>query len=328
MKRLFLAIVLPMLSCLSIMAMSDARIRESARFLTDRMAYELHLTPAQYEDCYEVNYDFIASANILMDDVVYGYSDAIDSYYDYLDYRNEDLRYILNATQYGIFMGLDYFFRPIYTTARRWALRIYDVYHNHHYYYYGVPACYHTYHGMHSRLHHHGGFYIDRYSHPHYHVAAPIHHGHAYESHRRSDFGDHYHHRDLHARPNNESHHRHNDHGSNRPSNNGHNGHQGGNGHNGQQGNQGHQGGNGHNGQQGTQGHQGGNGHKDANTNQRPIRQQRENVQHDSHRSSSPTRSSNSHMGRSNQESRNGGNRNQESRNGNNRSHEGRNGRR
>lgn len=192
MKRLLLTIVLPMLTVMSVLAMSDSRIRETARFLTDRMAYELQLTPAQYEDCFEVNYDFIYSANGVMDDVVYGYSDAIDTYYDYLDYRNEDLRYILNATQFGIFMGLDYFFRPIYTVGRRWAFRIYDIYHNHHYYYYGVPACYHTYHGLHSRHHHHGGFYVSRYNHPHHHEPVHIHHGNSYATHRHSDFGDHY----------------------------------------------------------------------------------------------------------------------------------------
>lgn len=192
MKRLFISILLPMITVMSVLAMSDSRIRETARFLTDRMAYELKLSPAQYEDCFEVNYDFILEANVLMDDVVYGYSDAIDTYYDYLDYRNEDLRYILNATQYGIFLGLDYFFRPIYTTARRWAFRIYDVYHNHHYYYYGVPACYHTYHGLHSRHHHHHGYYVARYSHPLHHEPVHIHHGNAYATHRHNDFGDRY----------------------------------------------------------------------------------------------------------------------------------------
>lgn len=33
------------------------QMRQNTRFLTDRMAYELKLTPRQYNDVYEVNYD-------------------------------------------------------------------------------------------------------------------------------------------------------------------------------------------------------------------------------------------------------------------------------
>ena len=299
MKRLFLTLVLPLLTLMSVMAMSDARIRETARFLTDRMAYELQLTPAQYEDCFEVNYDFIYEANNLMDDVVYGYSDAIDTYYDYLDYRNEDLRYILNATQYGIFMGLDYFFRPIYTTARRWAFRIYDVYHNHHYYYYGLPNCYHTYHGLHSHHHHHGGFYVNRYSHPHHAVPAPIHRGPHYDTHRHNDFGDRYHHRDHGGHHNSNGHNNHdarpgghnNNHGNGGHNNGGHsnrNDHSNG-GHN-DHGNAGQGGGNNHR-NHGNAG-QGGNNKHGNQGNTRPEKQ---------HRSSERSSANRSHDQRSNQ---------------------------
>ena len=47
-------------------AMSISKMRQNTRFLTDRMAYELKLTPRQYNDVYEVNYDFILkSATII-----------------------------------------------------------------------------------------------------------------------------------------------------------------------------------------------------------------------------------------------------------------------
>ena len=42
-------------------AMSISKMRQNTRFLTDRMAYELKLSPQQYDDVYEVNYDFINS---------------------------------------------------------------------------------------------------------------------------------------------------------------------------------------------------------------------------------------------------------------------------
>ena len=64
---LMLAVSIP-----SMGAMSMSKMRENARFLTDRMAYELHLSPMQYDDVYEVNYDFINSVRYIMDDVVRG----------------------------------------------------------------------------------------------------------------------------------------------------------------------------------------------------------------------------------------------------------------
>ena len=47
-------------------AMSISKMRQNTRFLTDRMAYELKLTPRQYNDVYEVNYDFINNVRYLI----------------------------------------------------------------------------------------------------------------------------------------------------------------------------------------------------------------------------------------------------------------------
>ena len=84
--------------------MSKSKIRTSARFLTDRMAYELDLTPRQYDDFYEINYDFLYEANLVMDDVMRGYRDAIYYYYELLDRRNEDASYVLNYYQYRLLL--------------------------------------------------------------------------------------------------------------------------------------------------------------------------------------------------------------------------------
>ena len=40
-------------------AMSISKMRQNTRFLTDRMAYELKLSPQQYDDVYEVNWSVI-----------------------------------------------------------------------------------------------------------------------------------------------------------------------------------------------------------------------------------------------------------------------------
>lgn len=143
--------------------MSKSKIRTSARFLTDRMAYELDLTPRQYDDFYEINYDFLYEANLVKDDVMRGYRDAIYYYYELLDRRNEDASYVLNYYQYSRFMDADYFYRPIFNAGGRWNLRIYVTYSNHKFYYYDAPRHYKTYRGEHGRRYYSKGYYSGRY---------------------------------------------------------------------------------------------------------------------------------------------------------------------
>ena len=157
MKKLTTLWMMVLMLCMSIPAMgamSMSKVRENARFLTDRMAYELNLTPMQYDDVYEVNYDFIDNIRYIMDDVVRGYDHAVDRYYQFLDYRNDGLRWILSASQYRRFMGVDYFYRPVYTTASNWLFRIYKVYHDVKYFYFDKPHHYKSYKGGHYRIHH------------------------------------------------------------------------------------------------------------------------------------------------------------------------------
>lgn len=78
-------------------AMSNSKVRKETRFLTDKMAYELNLSTEQYNDVYEINYDFISGVRYVMDDVLYGNEWALNRYYDYLDVRNDDLRGCLVA---------------------------------------------------------------------------------------------------------------------------------------------------------------------------------------------------------------------------------------
>lgn len=51
-------------------AMSNSKVRKETRFLTDKMAYELNLSTEQYNDVYEINYDFISGVRYVMDDVL------------------------------------------------------------------------------------------------------------------------------------------------------------------------------------------------------------------------------------------------------------------
>ena len=86
-------------------AMSNSKVRKETRFLTDKMAYELNLNTEQYNDVYEINYDFISGIRYLMDDVLYGNEWALNRYYDYLDVRNDDLRWVLSSRQYARFIS-------------------------------------------------------------------------------------------------------------------------------------------------------------------------------------------------------------------------------
>ena len=60
-------------------AMSNSKVRKETRFLTDKMAYELNLSTEQYNDVYEINYDFISGIRYLMDDVLPGGGMGLES---------------------------------------------------------------------------------------------------------------------------------------------------------------------------------------------------------------------------------------------------------
>ena len=177
--------------------MSTSKVRKETRFLTDKMAYELSLSTQQYNDAYEINYDFIYSVRNIMDYVARGYEWALDDYYEALDIRNDDLRWVLSDAQYRRFLGADYFYRPIYITGGRWSFRVYVNYPNRSLFYFGLPYHYRTYCGAHYRPHlHHVSFYRDRYNFRHYPTPYRVREQRSFHSYRRSDFGS------VHFRPN------------------------------------------------------------------------------------------------------------------------------
>ena len=190
MMIVMLAITIPAMG-----AMSSSKVRQNTRFLTDRMAYELNLTQEQYDDAYEVNYDFINNVRYIMSDVARGDYYAVDRYYDFLDIRNDDLRWILSSSQYQRFMDIEYFYRPIYTQNNRWAFRIYNVYSNINFFFYAKPYHYSSYRGGHYRTHYNNiSFYKSRWNsryhfHDSYYNYRSIRNDRKFDVHRRNDFG-------------------------------------------------------------------------------------------------------------------------------------------
>ncbi len=191
MKRILILIWVISSCTLAMAGMSTGKVRKETRFLTDKMAYELNLSTPQYNDIYEINYDFIYAVRNIMDDVVRGNEWALDDYYEALDIRNDDLRWVLSDPQYRRFLGAEYFYRPIYVTGGRWSFRIYVNYPNRSLFYFGMPYHYRTYSGAHYRPHmHHVSFYRDRYNHVgHYSMPYRVRDKKVYHTYRRSDFG-------------------------------------------------------------------------------------------------------------------------------------------
>ena len=99
-KMMILAMMMVM--TISANAMSYNAAKNEALFLSDKMAYELNLTAAQYEAVYEINLDYLMSLN--------GHADVFGIWWDR---RNADLRYVLNSWQYDKYVALSHFYRPV-----------------------------------------------------------------------------------------------------------------------------------------------------------------------------------------------------------------------
>ena len=168
MKKLTALWMIVMIGTLSVQAMSLSTMRRNVRFLTDRMAYELQLTSQQYNDVYEVNFDFVYNVDNIMREVVLGYDYALDNYYNFLNIRNDDLRWILTEYQYRRFMDITYFYRPISLYQNSWRLGVFNVYTNVNFFYYGKPHHYRTYLGGHYRTHFGNRSYYELHHRDHY----------------------------------------------------------------------------------------------------------------------------------------------------------------
>ena len=128
--------------------MSYNAAKNEALFLSDKMAYELNLTAAQYEAVYEINLDYLMSLN--------GHADVFGIWWDR---RNADLRYVLNSWQYDKYVALSHFYRPVAWKAGSWTFAVYSHY-NRGRFYNDRPTVFVTYKGGNNRRD--VRFYADR----------------------------------------------------------------------------------------------------------------------------------------------------------------------
>ena len=175
MKKMFFALMMMLTTTMAASAMSYEQARNEALFLTDKMAYELNLTDAQYEAAYEINLDYLM-----------GVASRDDVFGIYWERRNLDLSYILFDWQWNAYIAASYFYRPLYWEAGYWHFGIYRRYPHRDYFYFGRPHFYATYRGGHAWHAHgsHGYYYGHR---DHY---RPAHHGNHFGMHDRWDRGD------------------------------------------------------------------------------------------------------------------------------------------
>ena len=146
-KMMILAMMMVM--TISANAMSYNAAKNEALFLSDKMAYELNLTAAQYEEVYEINLDYLMSLN--------GHGDVFGIWWDR---RNADLRFVLNSWQVDKYMNLGHFYRPVVWKAGGWTFAVYSHYDRGHFYN-AHPKVFVTYRG--GNNHKPAHFYADRH---------------------------------------------------------------------------------------------------------------------------------------------------------------------
>lgn len=150
MKKFFFTLVIAVSAVVNVNAMSPSRSSSEARFLTDKMAWELSLNSQQIEAIYEINYDYFRSLDDIND-------------YNHLAYdiRNEEIFDVLSSVQWTLFKSIDYFLTPVRIINNAWHFLV----HNHYAYnqfYYDAPRGYRHYNGGHA---HDRGYYNHGYAH-------------------------------------------------------------------------------------------------------------------------------------------------------------------
>jgi len=159
-KMMILAVMMVM--TISANAMSYNAAKHEALFLSDKMAYELNLTAAQYEAVYEINLDYLMSLN--------GHGDVFGIWWDR---RNADLRFVLTPWQYDKYVALNHFYRPVAWKAGGWTFAVYTHYGRGRFYN-AHPTVFVSYRGGHNRVH--GSHYAHMHRPATHHHAPAVHH--------------------------------------------------------------------------------------------------------------------------------------------------------
>lgn len=127
-------------------AMPYLEARNEALYLSDKMAYELNLSMAQYNAVYEINFDYFYSVNRP--------SEVLGKYWRR---RNTDLRYVLSVEQYSRYRAILYFDQPLLWRNNAFSFRVYTRYSNRDLLYYDFPSVWMDYRGGHGGSNYYSG---------------------------------------------------------------------------------------------------------------------------------------------------------------------------
>ena len=106
MKKMMITLTALLTLAMTANAMSYEQARNEALFLTDKMAYELNLTDAQYEAAYEINLDYLMGVTSYDD--VYStlyWSDGFWHFGIYARYPHRDYFYFGRPVFYASYRG-------------------------------------------------------------------------------------------------------------------------------------------------------------------------------------------------------------------------------
>lgn len=154
MKKIIVTLVLAAATVMNVCAMSKYRASREARYLTDKMAWELDLSYGQMEDVYEINYDYFRALDNVYDKYAWAYEE-----------RNEELSFVLSPRQWARFIAIEYFYVPVRVYRHAWVFPVHNHYRND-FFYYDAPRAYSHYSGGHA---HNRDFYRGRFDNHHKH---------------------------------------------------------------------------------------------------------------------------------------------------------------
>ena len=136
MKKIMMTMAMIVTIATSATAMTFNEARDHALFLTDKMAYELGLSPTQINNVYEINYDYIVSVAIQGERSSFCQSR-----------RDADMRFVLSDYQYHLYKKTNYFYRPMSSSRKVWSFHIYNYYTDRHHMYSSKPTHFKDYKG-------------------------------------------------------------------------------------------------------------------------------------------------------------------------------------
>jgi hypothetical protein len=121
MKRSILIMAMTLAMAMSANAIGYREASIEATYLTDRMAYELGLSAREYARVYRANLDYLLSVN-----------NRRDLYARNWHSRNSALQIVLSGKQWSLFVGSNYFYRPLSWRNGAFVYNVYSRYPRHH----------------------------------------------------------------------------------------------------------------------------------------------------------------------------------------------------